>query len=78
MAQLDADAVALELLEVALAELLVGAVFGPGGEDHVARRVRIEQEVRRDQQRDADDEERAPRDHEIAHRDQRLADDARH
>src|SRR6266850_1605471 len=78
LAQLDADAIALELLDVALAELGIGAVLGTGAEDHMLGRHRIEQEVRQDQEPDADDEERPPRDQEIAHRDQRLADDARH
>ena len=72
------DAVARELVGVALAECRVGALLGTGGEHHPLRRSRVEQEVRAGQERRAEQDERAPRHGKIAHRDQRLADDARH
>ena len=76
--ELDADAVASELLRVALAELGIAAAVGTGGEYHAARRRRVEKQVGGDDERDADERKRPPRHREVAHRDQRLANDARH
>ena len=78
VAQLDRDAVFLQHLGVALAELGIRAEFSAGGEHHVLRRRRVQRPVSQGQQGQREHDEGAGGGEHVAQRKQGLAQVAGH